>query len=1025
AATAAPATPSPTPSQAETASAPAANPVNPASSPVDPVSLSSTPGDAEKRFFEVVTISGSVRYAGPYARTESLKLSSVVTSDQMLEETSLEYAELTRLKPDGTPEYLTFAPGKVLEGSFDMPLRARDSIRLVAKTGFKGAKALADSDRFAGSVQLTGQVARPEIFAHRSGMTLGNILGQDQILLDTNLGYAEILRQRQDGKNEYLTFRPSEVLDGTKILTLVPRDIVRLYKVGYNPAAPEFDRFGDAVLASGPLQFPGLYAWSPGMKLSALGAQAMPILDTNQVYAEIVRVLPGGKRQTITFAPREVSAGIFDIELQRKDTVRFFSLSEAEARAKVAESLLGTETATAEAGAATAAAGETGAAPGAAAATAAPAAGATAAPAAAAGPAGSAGISSDLGLFLEVVYVTGSARYKGPYARTPSLTLASVVTSDQMLQDTNLDYAELTRRTAEGGWEYQSFSPRKVLSGETDVALRAQDTIRFLPVNYLPEKPDFDRFGNAYALLGATRIPGLYSMDKPLALSSILTADTMLGNTDIYYAEIERWVPGGRNEYYTFSPLAVIYGLYDTRIFPRDLIRLLPAGNRGEGHDFSRYPETVVLKGTVKNQGRYAWYEGMSLSSVLAASDLLIDTDLGYAELRRRTMDKDEIINFSPLALAKGEIDIPLMPRDVVIFYPKYNKAPVTVAGEVEAPKVIPYFEGIELSSVLRSVKLSSPFEALKASITRTSGEVSEVYLETYLRKQSAAKVTLSPGDVVSLKKLLPDEYLPVVTVRGAVHAPQSVEFKDGMRLADALSSAGGYDPRAYPFGIVLIRKTAADMQQKQVDRLIAQLEAVTVASAALPTSSDTALSSSAAVIANLQIDAAMQRAKLGQLKQLYKEGFGRISLDIPETLEALASSSANVLLERDDLIFVPSTPTYVLVSGEIADQNIVAYQPGMKVRDAITQSGWLTRESDLPNAYILRASGRLESTNKKGFLWFRPNILNYSLNPGDTVYIPAKATKVSVGWAYAKDSFSLLGTILTGALTTKTLLGL
>ena len=389
---------------------PAANPVNPASSPVDPVSLSSTPGDAEKRFFEVVTISGSVRYAGPYARTESLKLSSVVTSDQMLEETSLEYAELTRLKPDGTPEYLTFAPGKVLEGSFDMPLRARDSIRLVAKTGFKGAKALADSDRFAGSVQLTGQVARPEIFAHRSGMTLGNILGQDQILLDTNLGYAEILRQRQDGKNEYLTFRPSEVLDGTKILTLVPRDIVRLYKVGYNPAAPEFDRFGDAVLASGPLQFPGLYAWSPGMKLSALDAQAMPILDTNQVYAEIVRVLPGGKRQTITFAPREVSAGIFDIELQRKDTVRFFSLSEAEARAKVAESLLGTETATAETGAATAAAGETGAAPGAATATAAPtgataaspAAGATAAPAAAAGPAGSAGISSDLGLFLEV-----------------------------------------------------------------------------------------------------------------------------------------------------------------------------------------------------------------------------------------------------------------------------------------------------------------------------------------------------------------------------------------------------------------------------------------------------------------------------------------------------------------------------------------------------------------------------------------------------------------------------------------------
>jgi protein involved in polysaccharide export with SLBB domain len=288
------------------------------------------------------------------------------------------------------------------------------------------------------------------------------------------------------------------------------------------------------------------------------------------------------------------------------------------------------------------------------------------------------------------------------------------------------------------------------------------------------------------------------------------------------------------------------------------------------------------------------------------------------------------------------------------------------------------------------------------------------------------SKRVLSPGDIVSLKLLLPDEYLPIITVRGAVNKPQSLEFTDGMKLAEALSQAGGYDSRAFPYGIVLIRKAAADMQQKQVDRLIAQLEAATTASAVLPTSaSDTTLSSAAAVIANLQIEASMQKAKLGQLRQLYKEGFGRISLDMPATLESLATSSANIVLERDDIIFVPTTPTYVLVSGEIADQNIVAYWPGMKVKDVIAQSGWLTRESDLSNAYIIRASGKLESVNQRGFLWFRPNILNYTLNPGDAVFIPAKSSKVSLAWAYAKDSFSLLGTILTGALTTKTLLGL
>ena len=145
------------------ASVPAATatPVDPVQIPVDPVK------SPENLFPETVTVSGSVRYIGPYARTPSLKLSSIITTDQLLEETSLEYAELTRFRADGTQEYLAFAPKDVLDGTYDLALRARDSIRLIPKTGFKGAKAVADLDKFADSIQLTGQVARPEIFAFR------------------------------------------------------------------------------------------------------------------------------------------------------------------------------------------------------------------------------------------------------------------------------------------------------------------------------------------------------------------------------------------------------------------------------------------------------------------------------------------------------------------------------------------------------------------------------------------------------------------------------------------------------------------------------------------------------------------------------------------------------------------------------------------------------------------------------------------------------------------------------------------
>lgn len=1004
------------------------------------LSVGDISADSGKLFFEVVTVSGTVRYIGPYARTEGLKLSSIVTKDQLLEETNLEYAELTRLKEDGTAEYIAVSPRAVLDGTFDLVLKARDSIRFVSKTGFKGTKALADLDRFVNVVQLAGQVARPEIFAHREGMKLSSVVKSDQILLDTNLNYAELTRIRLDGKNEYITFRPSQVLDGSWDMELGARDLVRLHKVAYAPAKPDFDRFTDAVLIRGPAQFPGLYAWEKGMKLSSLQKLASIVLDTNQVYADIHRPLPGGKSQLITFAPREVAEGLFDLELMPKDTLSFYSMATMEeAKAKARE----TPVVQAPVGESGFAGGGlvSGAAPGAMpSAGGAQALGATTGPAASGSSAlaalvpGAAGAVSESasgtlegkGFYVEIVNVSGPVAYEGLYARTPTLKLSSVVTADQMLSNTNLDYAELSRRKTDGAWEFMSFSPREVLAGVFDLSLRAQDSIRFVELGYMPEKPDFDRFGNAYALLGAVRNPGLYSMSASLPLSEVITVEQLLGATDIHYAEIERWVPGGRTEYITFSPIAVFLGEQDFKVFPRDIVRLHLAAESVTDHDFARYPNAVLISGVVRHQGRYAWYEGLNLSDLVSADDMLIDTNIEYAELRRRGFSDDSIRSFSPKALVEGSADIELQPRDMVVFYPKYYNKPVTIAGEVKQNKVIPYYEGLELSTVLRSVVLAKSIDGLKAVITKADGQRLNVYLEDYYRKQSASKILMGPGDAVSVEDLLPEENLPVVTVRGAVKNPQTLAYREGMKLLEALQTAGGYDARAYPYGLVLIRKTAAETQQKQVDRLIAQLEAASAAGAALPSSTDSSLSSAAAVVANLQIDLAVQRAKLGSLRQLYKEGFGRISLEIPDSLEALAGSSSNIMLERDDLIFVPTTPSYVMVSGQVADQNVVVFREGLTVRKALAESGWVSAEADMSKAYIVRASGRLDSTEGKlGFLWFKPTILNYKLRPGDTVVVPSKAVKVSVAWSYIKDGLSVVSTILTSALTAVTLLGL
>ncbi|HOO02006.1 MAG TPA: SLBB domain-containing protein [Rectinema sp.] len=958
-------------------------------------------------FLEVVTVTGTIRYQGPYARTPSLKLSSIVSAEQILEETNLEYAELTRLRVDGTPEYETFAPKEVLEGKYDLALRAKDSIRFLKKTSFGGIGEEPNFEKFKGVVQLTGEVARPEVYALRPGMKLSEVLTKEQVLLDTNLNYGELTRLREDGKHEYVTFRPGEVLSGSYDIELGPRDVIRLVKVGYVASSNDVERFRDVVSIEGPVEFVGSYAWREGMSLRSLVSLAKIKLEANGVYAEVVRPLGGGKYEYVTFAPREVVRGEYDIVLKAMDKVMLYT-TVAPKVAHTAQSAMEVqiiEAPTGEGPAIVPAPAQTTIAP--------------------SPSAGESGIETDTGLFLEVVYVSGKIRYEGPYARTPKLMLSSVVTPDQILQNTNLDYAELTRRKADGSWEYTTFSPRKVLNGSYDLPLRGMDSIRFVPAKYLPEKIDFDKFSNAIAIVGIANFPGLYSFSEPKMISQVIGPEQLLSTTDIYYGEIERWKEGGRREYLTFNPIAVLQGHQDFQILQRDIIRFVAAGDTGENHDFSKYPDTVLFKGSIRYPGRYAWYEGMKLSDIVHEQDLLIDTETSYAEIHRHTETKDTIINFAPDKVVTKKTEIALSPRDNVIFYPKYYQKPVSIAGEVANPKIIPYYDQMELSSILRSVTLTRAYSDLKAEIKRITGETTAVYLESYLKEQPTSKIILSPGDSITIRALLPDEHLPVVIVRGEVSQPQTLPFVEGMKLADALSAAGGYEATAYPKGLVLIRKSVATAQQTQVDRLIAQLEAATAAGTSLPTSISSSQASDAASIVNMQVDLAMQKAKLGNLKQLYKEGFGRISLDIPDSLEKLSTSPANIRLERDDLIYIPKVPTYVLVSGEVSSQNVVLYRDGMRVRDAITESGWLSNEADLAKAYIIRASGKLDSTEGKGFLFFKPNILNYKLEPGDTVYVPMKSAKVSVAWAYVRDSFVLVSSILTSALTAKTLLGL
>ncbi|GAB6276385.1 MAG: hypothetical protein SAMD01599839_09250 [Rectinema sp.] len=639
------------------------------------------------RFADTVVISGPVKYPGFYLYKEGMRLSELLSNNTLLLDTNHSYAELTRRTPEGKQEYYTFSPDSVLAGKTDLALARYDSIRFVRR----GEQAAGhDFDKFPDAVTLTGNIARPEVYALTGGMKLSQVVVKDQVLLDTNLNYGEITRLRSDGKNEYVTFRPAEVLSGAWDFELASRDRVNFVKVGYAPERPDFDRFADAVEVRGPVQFGGMYAWREGMGLRELLVLAKPLLEANQYYAEIVRGGENGRNEYLTFAPREVASGAFDLALRAKDIVRLYTnmpvggvAGKAEGSGTVqgvapmgdsAGANVPTSTVTSPSAVVpNAAPSSSPLAPGSSVQSG-PTTGASVLPLVAQqapqtvsqtaasqqatvtyGPS-----DAEKALFNEVVTVSGAVRYTGPYARTPSLKLSSVVTPEQILEETNLEYAELTRLKADGTPEYHTFAPKEVLEGKYDLALKAKDAIRFVKKTSFGgtgEKPNLEKFSDVVQLTGQVARPEVYALRPEMKLSQVVVKDQVLLDTNLNYGEITRLRSDGKNEYVTFRPAEVLAGSFDLDLGPRDVIRLVKVGYVAPAADAERFGQAVTVEGPVEFAGTYAWREGMGLRELLVLAKPLLETNQEYAEIVRPVGGgRNEYVTFAPREVASGAL---------------------------------------------------------------------------------------------------------------------------------------------------------------------------------------------------------------------------------------------------------------------------------------------------------------------------------------------------------------------------------
>jgi len=512
---------------------------------------------------------------------------------------------------------------------------------------------------------------------------------------------------------------------------------------------------------------------------------------------------------------------------------------------------------------------------------------------------------------------------------------------------------------------------------------------------------------NAIEVKGYTPYPGIYQYKKNLTLKKFLTKDFFYVDTDTKFALIIRHYPlGTPPQYITFSPEDILCNKIDIPLKPGDQIIFYRFGQT-ENLDLNKVKNVVIVSGVIKYPGFYAFKPGMKLSNILSKNMLKLNTNLYYAEIKRydpNTLKIVKIIKFTPIFILEGKKDIPLQPMDIIQFYPKYVFQPVEVSGCIKNPRLIPFHPGLTLKEALVNVNFCKDIKKLKAEIFTKASFFKEVYLYNLLIENNpSANVKLSPGDRIIIKPLNSTEPVEKVVVAGYVKKPGVYPITEHTTLYDILKSAGGFRKDAYPEGIVILRKSIAEMQKKLLSQAIVKMEQ--------------SLEKEEAGI--LQAELTQQELKARQaafeskrklLELMQKtEVTGRLTgLKIPRDLSKLKNSPYNIFLENGDKIIVPKKPSEVLVFGEVNNPSAIIFRPGYTLQDYINLAGGFTKNADIKDIFIIKPNGSAISLaqntsfiswdSKKHMFVINGGILTYKPKPGDAIIVPTHI-KVPIMW--------------------------
>jgi protein involved in polysaccharide export with SLBB domain len=580
-------------------------------------------------------------------------------------------------------------------------------------------------------------------------------------------------------------------------------------------------------------------------------------------------------------------------------------------------------------------------------------------------------ISVDLGEIHSIeIYVTGHARRPGEYTVSALSTLVDAVfASGGPSTAGSMRHIELKR----DGKVMTDFDLYTLLvDGDKtgDMQLQPGDVIYIAAT------------GPQAALLGSVREPAIYELRGPESLATALAGaggETAMANeARISVDRIEPDSVGGGPARRAFELTADAAGM-GTALADGDMVRVDAIE--------SSYRDTVTLRGSVANPGRFRWRAGMRLSELIPDRDSLLSRGYWW----RRTQLGLPAPEF--VAAAEGQAG---------------NEASRSAPGaETENMSGQPAREGFvandqegqtEKPAALPSPRAQTNWDY--AVIERLDRETMKTSLISFdlgklvLEHDASQDRELMAGDVVTI--FSQDEVSPpvdrktvYVQLDGEVTNAGVYSVSPGETLRGVVMRAGGLTAKAYLYGADFTRKSTQELEQQRLNDYAERQEHLMERNALALS----AASSDAATAGTQPGTAEVNRDLMARLRQLRARG--RIVLNLsPE-----ASSAADlpeIPLEDGDRLVIPARPSTVQVIGAVFNPNAFLYHGGARVSDYLRYAGGPTREADRGQAFVLRADGSVFSRGERQSIFAEGELENVRLYPGDTVVVPEKMVKPS-----------------------------